>query len=156
MNKNKSVKHFTDSVFYSVEQIARYIEINGKEFFAKLTAEVTPEEFRTMDVILCNADICQRDLAKLILRDRVRAGRILDSLEEKGIIKRYSDMKNKRLVKKMALTEAGQKCYKEITEKLHPYLEKFYEKFTPTQLEELKKSLGLLEGAISSATNVQV
>lgn len=151
-----STKHFTDSVFYIVEQIARYVEINGKEFFEKLTTEITPEEFRTMDVILCNADICQRDLAKLILRDRVRAGRILDSLEAKGLITRYSDMKNKRLVKKMSLTETGLKYYKEITEKLHPYFEKFYEIFTDAQLEELKNLLGLLENAISSATKVQV
>ena len=153
---DNNVKHFTDSVFYSIDQIARYVEINGKEFFAKLTTEVTPEEFRTMDVILCNDDICQRDLAKLILRDRVRAGRILDSLEAKGLIERHSDMKNKRLVKKMSLTRTGLKYYKEITEKLHPYLEKFYKKFTDAQLEELKKLLGLLEDAISSATKVQV
>ena len=155
MSEN-TIKHFTDSIFYSIEQIARYIEINGKEFFAKLTTEVTPEEFRTLDVILCNADICQRDLAKLILRDRVRTGRILDSLEAKGLIKRFSDMKNKRLVKKMVLTELGKKYYSEVTEKLHPYLGKFYEKFTNSQLDELKKLLSLLENAVSSVTNLQI
>ena len=74
---------FTDSVVYSIEEIARYLEINGKDFFSKFTTTLTAEEFRTLDVIKYNPDICQRDLAKLILRDRVRAGRILDSLEEK-------------------------------------------------------------------------
>ena len=152
----KNVKHFTESIFYSIEQIARYVEINGKEFFTKFTDELTPEEFRTMDVILCNPDICQMDLAKLILRDRVRTGRILDGLEEKGLIMRYSDMKNKRLVKKMELTETGKHYYDEITEKLYPYLENFYEKFTNAQLEELKNLLHLLENAVSSVTNVQV
>lgn len=151
----KSIRHFTDSIFYSIEQIARYVEIDGKEFFTKFTTEITPEEFRTIDVILCNPDICQRDLAKLILRDRVRTGRILDSLEEKGLIRRFSDMKNKRLVKKMALTEIGRKYYIEITEKLHPYLEKFYEKFTASQLGELKNLLQLLEKAVSAVTKVQ-
>ncbi|MCR4880623.1 MAG: MarR family transcriptional regulator [bacterium] len=149
------MKHFTDSIFYSIEQIARYIEINGKEFFAKLTTEITPEEYRTIDVIMCNPDICQRDLAKLILRDRVRTGRILDSLEGKGLIHRFSDVRNKRLVKKMSLTELGQKYHTEVSQKLYPYLAEFYEKFTASQLDELKKLLGLLENAISSVTKVQ-
>lgn len=153
---NHNIKHFTDSIFYSIEQIARYLEINGKEFFQKLTAEITPEEFSTMDVIICNPDICQRDLAKLILKDRVRTGRILDSLEDKGLIRRFSDMKNKRLVKKMKLTKKGLKYFDEITQKLHPYLEKFYKKFTTNQLEELKNMLMLLENAVSTVTKLQV
>ena len=154
--KVHSIKHFTDSVFYSIEQIARYVELNGKDFFDKLSIKITPEEFRTLDVIICNAGICQRDLAKLILRDRVRTGRILNSLEEKGLIKRYSDLKNKRLVKKMELTKKGTKCYNEIISMLQPYLEKFYEKFTNKQLEELKKMLGLLENAVSAVANLQI
>ena len=151
-----SIKHFTESIFYSIEQIARYIEINAKEFFAKLTTELSLEEFRTLDVILCNPDLCQRDLARLILRDRVRAGRILDTLEEKGFIRRYSGLKNNRLVKKMELTKYGQKYYDEISQKIHPYLAKFYEKFTGNQLNELKQMLNLLEDAISSVTKIQV
>ena len=150
-----NIKHFNDSVFYSIEQIARYIEINGKEFFGKITTELTPEEFRTMDVILCNPDLCQRDLAKLILRDRVRTGRILDSLEEKGFIERYSAIKNNRLVKKMSLTKYGTMYYDEISQKIYPYLSKFYEKFTNTQLKELKKMLNGLEEAISAVTTLQ-
>ena len=150
------IKHFTDSIFYSIEQIARYIEINGKDFFEKFTTELTPEEFRTIDVIICNPDICQRDLAKLILRDRVRTGRILDALEGKGFIRRFGDMKNKRLVKKMELTEKGLKYFEKITSELHPYLDKFYEKFTSTQLEELKNLLKLLEKAVSATTKLQV
>ena len=155
MTKHK-IKHFTDSIFYSIEQIARYIEINGKDFFAMLTTEITPEEFRTLDVIMCNPDICQRDLAKLILRDRVRTGRILDTLESKGFILRYSDMKNKRLVKKMTLTEYGEKYFEEISQKLYPYLSEFYEKFTVVQLDELKKLLELLKKAVSVTTKLQI
>ena len=154
--ETKSIKHFTESVFYLIEQIARYVELNGKDFFDKLSIEISPEEFRTIDVIICNPGICQRDLAKLILRDRVRTGRILDSLEEKGLIKRYSDLKNKRPVKKMELSKKGIKYYEEITSIIHPYLEKFYEKFTAKQLEELKNMLKLLESAVSLVADLQI
>ena len=151
-----TIKHFTDSILYSIEQIARYIEINSKEFFSKFITDLTLEEFRTIDIIMCNSDICQRDLAKLMLRDRVRTGRILDNLEEKGLIRRFSDIKNNRLVKKMALTKSGENCYNEISQKLYPYLMEFYKKFTGSQLAELKNLLELLENAVASVTKVQV
>lgn len=147
---------FTDSVIYSIEKIARYIEINGKDFFAKFTTAITAEEFRTLDVIKYNKDICQRDLAKLILRDRVRAGRILDSLEEKGLINRFGDLKNKRLVKKMELTEVGQKLYEEIFTKLLPVHAQMSQKISQEQIKKLKKLLGLLEEALVEMTEINV
>lgn len=150
------IQHFTDSIFYSIKQIARYLEIDGQEFFRKIVSEITPEEFSTLDVIICNPDICQRDLAKLILRDRVRTGRILDSLEEKGMISRYGDMKNKRLVKKMKITELGKEKFNEIYAKFAPYQDKFCEKISFAQREDLKKLLDLLKDALSSVTKVQV
>lgn len=150
------IPHFTESIFYSIEQIARYLEINAKAFFEKISKEITPEEFRTIDVILCNPDICQRDLAKLILRDRVRTGRILDSLELKGLIRRFGDMKNNRLVKKMALTEKGLNCFNEITHKLQVYMEETSKEFTPNQIEELRNLLNLLKKVLTKITKVPV
>ncbi len=145
-----NVPHFTESMFYSLEQIARYLELHSHALFAQLSdGEITPEEFRTIDVIVCHPDICQRDLAKLILRDRVRTGRILDSLEAKKIIERFGDLKNKRLVKKMKLTEKGEKLFNELTEKIHPYIEALKEHFTQEQILELKKLLNALKKGLS-------
>ena len=153
---NKEELQFTDSVIYKIEEIARYVEINGKDFFSKFTEALTPEEFRTLDVINNNPDICQRDLAKLILRDRVRAGRILDSLEEKGLIKRFGDIKNNRLVKKMELTAEGIRVHEEIISKLIPIHSQMSKKISQDKINELKKLLGLLKEAIVEMTEVNV
>ena len=152
----KDIVHFTESIFYSIEKIARYLEINGKDFFAQISKDISAEEFKTIDIIINNPDICQRDLAKIILRDRVRTGRILDSLEEKGLIKRFNDTKNNRLVKKMEMTELGKKYYAELTNKIQPYLAHLCEKFTPSQMNELKNLLDLLKNALSETVKVQV
>ena len=152
----KDIPHFTDSIAYSIEQIARYLEINSKDFFEKFANDMTPEEFKTIDVILTNPDICQRDLAKLILRDRIRTGRILNSLEEKGLIKRYSHTKNNRLVKKMEVTKKGQKRFDEITDIMQPYMATLREKFTTEQFIELRKLLASLREALSDMVKVQV
>ena len=78
-------KHFTDTIFYQVELTARYTKMLGTQLFGKLGLGLTPEEFSALDIISYSEDLCQRDLAKLILKDRANTGKLLDSLETNTI-----------------------------------------------------------------------
>ncbi len=109
------VEHFTDSIYYQIELTAKYCRSLGTQIFTKLNLPITLDEFSALDVIMLNGGICQRELAKLILKDRANTGRILNTLEEKGLIKRFVDTKNNRLVRKMELTEDGKKILKDAT-----------------------------------------
>ena len=64
-----NTKHFTDTIFYQVELTARYTKMLGVQLFGKLGIGLTIEEFSTLDTLSVNEDLCQRDLAKLILKD---------------------------------------------------------------------------------------
>ena len=99
--EDKLVKHFTDSIYYELEKTARVLRLLGVQMFEKIDAGLGGDEHAALDTISCNPNICQRDLAKLILKDRANTGRILDSLEQKGFITRFIDTKNNRLVKKI-------------------------------------------------------
>ena len=112
------IEHFTDSLYYDLEKTVRLFRCFSTEFFKKLDLELTSDEFVTLDTILYNSGICQRDLAKLILKDRATTGRLLDSLEGKKLITRFIDMKNNRLVRKMGVTEEGKVVFDRIQEKL--------------------------------------
>lgn len=112
---DKTIIHFTDSLYHDIEQTARCFRLFAVAMFKSINSELTPDEYITLDTIICNSGICQRDLAKLILKDRANTGRILDSLEEKGFITRFVDMKNNRLVRKMGVTEEGLRLFSEIT-----------------------------------------
>ena len=57
------------------------------QIFQKLDLPISLDEFVILDILIDNEEICQRDLAKLILKDRPCTGRLLNSLEEKGFIK---------------------------------------------------------------------
>ncbi len=81
------------------------------------------DEYAALDTISINAGICQRDLAKLIIKDRANTGRILDTLEQKGFITRFIDTKNNRLVKKMGITEKGYNELNFINNKIKHYFE---------------------------------
>ena len=124
------MEHFTDTVMYEIELTSRYIKHMGSRLFSQLGFKITPEEYTALDTINVHENICQRDLAKLILKDRAGTGRIIVSLEEKKLVERYVDTKGNRLVRKMRITEEGIKvlnsCYEAIKEKgLEPF-EKYF------------------------------
>lgn len=134
-------EHYTDSIYYQLEQTAKYCRYLGMQMFQKLQLPVTLDEFAALDTILINEGICQRDLAKLILKDRPNTGRILNSLEEKGYIERYADTKNNRLVRKMKITEEGKRISAEVTKILKAYINKIPKFYSEEDKSKLRESI---------------
>ena len=114
----KQAERYTDTFYYDLEFTTKFLRLFSVEFFKRLNTNLNQDEYVTIETILCNTGICQRDLAKIILKDRANTGKILNTLEEKGYITRFVDMKNNRLVRKMGVTEEGKKVYDEVTLKL--------------------------------------
>ena len=130
-------KDFSKSAFYMIQKLSIYTDQLAKNFFEIRNVDITHDEFVAINQILNHPDICQRDLAKLILRDRVRTGRILNSLEEKGYIERFADTKNNRLVRKMKLTKSGIAILKDAIDKLKKYIDKMPEIISEEKKEKL-------------------
>ncbi len=117
------IMHYTDSIHYELAQTSRLMKMLGKQLFEKMEIDITTDEYAALDTISINAGICQRDLAKLIIKDRANTGRILDTLEQKGFITRFIDTKNNRLVKKIGITENGYKELNSINKKIRHHFE---------------------------------
>ncbi len=138
----KVIKHYTESIHYDIEQTAKVIKLVAAQLFNKLNFDVVPEEYSALDVISCHSGICQRDLAKLIFKDRANTGRILNSLEAKGLITRFVATKNNRLVRKMAITEAGYKKLNQINVRFEKSLfENREDLFSEEDVENLQVGL---------------
>ena len=135
------LKHYTDTIHYELEQTARLMRKLTQQLFEKLNVEITPDEYAVLDTVSINAGICQRDLAKLILKDRANTGRLLDSLEQKGFITRFVDTKNNRLVKKMGITETGLEYLKDITERIRDYINGVTTKVSPKEIDKVQDAL---------------
>ena len=134
-------EHYIESIYYQLEQTARYCRYLGLQIFQKLEVPVTMDEFIAMDTISLNDGMCQRELAKLILKDRANTGRILNSLEEKGYIERFVDTKNNRLVRKMRLTQKGKDVTLEVLKILRDYIAKLPKVFPENDKLELIESV---------------
>lgn len=152
----KEIKHFTDTIFYQIELTARYSKMLGTQLFGKLGVGLTIEEFSALDTILSNKDLCQRDLAKLILKDRANTGKLLDSLELKGLIERELSVKNNRPVKILKASSKGKKIYNEIYEKLAPHHKFVEEKIANTDLAKLGELLKDLREILEETIDIGI
>ena len=149
--------HFTDSIFYEIELTAKYCKMLGNQLFEKFNIhELSIEEFGILDTLLCNPAICQRDLAKIILRDRANTGKLLDSLEKKGLVNRKLAIKNNRPVKIAELTEDSIKKTKDITNTIRPHMELVREKVVNRDLDKVKTLLKELRDILSESLEIQI
>ena len=151
-----SAKHFTDTIFYQIELTARYTKMLGMQLFGKLGVSITIEEFSTLDTVLANEGLCQRDLAKLILKDRANTGKLLDSLESKGLIKRELTIKNNRPVKIVTITKKGIDTYNEVYTQLAPHHKNVEEKIINSDLYKLGELLKDLREILEDTIEIDI
>lgn len=135
------IGHYTDSIHYELEQTSRMMKMLTNQLFSKLDISISLDEYIALDTVSVNAGICQRDLAKLILKDRANTGRILNELEQKGFITRFIDTKKNRLVKKLGITENGLKELNEVNVKIKAYLSGVTQKLPPEDVDKVRDIL---------------
>lgn len=149
-------KHYIDSIYYDLELTASLLKTMGAQLFEQWELGISPAEHAALDTIFCNTGICQRDLAKLILKDRANTGRILDSLEEKGLITRFIDVKNNRLVKKMGVTEAGHKKLEQVRKRIENHFQNIRATISDEEVEQLQAALRKFRENISAVVNMHI
>lgn len=152
----KEEKHFINSIYYQLEQTAKYCKYLGNQLFEKLNLPISLDEFVILDTVSIHGEICQRDLAKLILKDRPTTGRLLNSLEEKGLIKRFADTKNNRLVRKTKLTAKGEKLLEKMTKVLKDYFAGLPEILSGEKVVELKQRISEFREGLEKEVEMKI
>lgn len=152
----KEVKHFAQSVAHEIIKTAIYARIKGSQYFSKLDMEITFEQYIALDTLSYNPNICQRDLSKLILKDRSNTGRILNILEQNGFIDRVVETKNKRLVKTLSINEKGQKLLDDNEKKIKRDFSKVFDDMTQEEFDTLRALLAKFRHNLSKDTNIQI
>ena len=151
-----SEKHFTDSIFYQIELTAKYCHLLGQQVFEKYNAGITVDEFAILDTLSCGDRLCQRDLAKLILKDRANTGKLLDGLEKKGFIIRKLENKNNRPVKIAILTDLGLKKLQDATKKIKPHIEVVKKEINNSDLKRVGELLKEFRNILDKSLQLQI
>lgn len=154
--KQELAHHYTESIIYALEQTVTYTRIKGAQVFNELNIGITIDQFTTLDAIYCNGDICQRDLSKIILKDRSNTGRLLNILEKNGFITRELETKGNRPVKKIYITKKGKEVIEEYQPKLRGAFKHFFDEVSDEELTALRNTLEKLKQGLSKTTNIQI
>ena len=147
---------YARSLPYQIEKASVYIRLKGALLLNQLDAGITLEQFITLDAISTGKGVCQRDLAKILLKDRSNVTRILNLLEDKGLIYREMSQKSNRMVKVSYLTDKGQELIDKYADILKNDLNTFLSQFDQQKLLIMEEMLKKISSKISENANIQI
>ena len=149
-------EHFTNTIFYQIELTAKYCKLLGSQVFEKYGTEISCEEYSVLDVLANSPTMCQRDLAKIILKDRANTGKLLDSLEKRGYVTRTLSIKNNRPVKIVEITNEGVKKAEEVLEKIKPHFQRIMEKINNSDVARVSDLLKELREILDETLEIPI
>ena len=149
-------EHFTDTIFYQIELTAKYCKLLGQQVFEKFDLGISLEEYSVLDVLSINEALCQRDIAKLILKDRANTGKLLDTLAKKNLISRELTVKNNRPVKLVRITDEGIAKLNETALKARPNYNLVKEKIDKRNISKVGDLLKELREILKETVEIQI
>ena len=148
--------NYSKSIYYNVRLTSRYIKAFIAQILENFDLGISSDELFTLDILKCDGPMCQRDLAKLLFKDRANAGKIAQSLEKKGLIKISVEQKIKRLVKNLSITKKGKDLLDKLAEKSQSLHIKISEKFSEREYEDLIEILHKIVNEIKPVLKTQI
>ena len=122
-----------------------------------LNLPITIDEFTILDIINThNGEMHQRDLAKMLFKDRANTGKMLNKLEEKGYIIRKEETRNKRQVNIMTVTKEGKEIIKTIGDEIRPLFEKIENRISKEEAEICKRHMRNVRDVITESIEIDI
>lgn len=115
------MEKYTESIYYQIKLTEKICKIFCKQLEETLNLPISMDEFTILNIINeHNGDIHQRDIAKLLFKDRANTGKMLNKLEEKGFITKKEETRNKRQVNILTVTKDGQNAIDTMRSEITP------------------------------------
>ncbi len=150
-------KGFIDSLYYQIKLTEKCCKILAKNIEEKLDIEISLDELTALGTInLYNGEIHQRDLAKILLKDRANTGRMLNNLEKKGYIQRVEKTKNKRQAYIINLTAKGIETLEKQTNIVKPMFDEVNKKMQEYKLDYIKNGLKKLRDVMQETIEIHI
>ena len=160
MNTTVSTKNlaegFIGSLYYQIKLTEKCSKILAKQLEEKLELEITLDELTALATINHhNGEIHQRDLAKILLKDRANTGRMLNNLENKGYISRIEKTKNKRQANIINITNKGMETLNTMTGIIRPMFDNVHNKMN-YDINYLKAGLTELRELMKQEIDIEI
>ena len=150
-------QEFIDSLYYQIKLTEKYCKFLAKQLEERYNFEITLDELTAISIInLYNGEIHQRDLARIILKDRANTGRMVSNLEANGYIRRIEKTKNKRQSYMIVLTEKGCNILESMGNIIKPMFVEVHSKMNEVDINYVKNGLKVLRDAMKESVEIQI
>ena len=152
MDKKDLLKSRIGMKFVRVGAMVRAI---ANQKFVKANHPITPEQFTVLTAILDHDGLYQRQISALTLKDRPNITRIINILQEKGLVTRTADT-NKRKIFKINITEKGKEAYKLVTPTVIEHWQNIVQGVSDEELDSCLKVLNKIKTNLEEKLNIQI
>ena len=112
IKNNTKFTQLEDNLAFQIDYTANFNKSFRREFQLKyIGKEVTPDEFAILYALTFEPDISQSDLASLLFKGKAHVGKILNDMENRGLIVRIADTRNNIIIKRNEITPKGQEIF---------------------------------------------
>lgn len=154
--KENTKTKYEDSLFYQINSSAKCFDLLFEQIFKELDLGISGTEHLVLSIILETKDCCQRDLARIILKDRANTGKLAKKLQEKGLIKIEHKTKNNKLVKILTITKKGEKIHDTAMEKIRPMIDEIKKEVCENKINNLIKELVSFREIVKKAVKLNI
>ncbi len=143
------------SLGYLLNRTALYIRIAALQLFKANNFCITPEQFGLLYTLSREDGLYQRQLSKILLKDRPNITRIVDILVKKGFVTRISDPGNRRIYK-LYITDEGKEILLQIIPKARELHDKGIDGLTKDDMDNLKRIMGKIRDNFEENFKIQI
>ena len=136
-------------------RVGKMVRAIANRKFVEADYPITPEQFTVLTAILDHDGLYQRQIGALTLKDRPNITRIINILENKGLVTRTADT-NKRKIFKINITEKGKEAYEEVRPTGVEHWQQTVEGVTDEELESCLKVLNKIKINLEEKLNMQI
>ncbi len=112
IKNNTKFTQLEDNLAFQIDYTANFNKSFRREFQLKYIGnEVTPDEFAILYALTFEPDISQSELASLLFKGKAHVGKILNDMENRGLIVRIADTRNNIIIKRNEITPKGQEIF---------------------------------------------
>lgn len=148
---------YTDTMYYQIKLTEKLCKILCKQLEETLNLPITIDEYTILNIINeHNGDIHQRDIAKMLFKDRANTGKMLNKLEEKGYLTKKEETRNKRQVNILTITKDGQNIIKTIRSEIAPIFERIEKRISKEDENVAKRHMQNIRDVITESIEIDI
>lgn len=151
------MEKYTESMYYQIKLTEKICKIFCKQLEETLNLPISMDEFTILNIINeHNGDIHQRDIAKLLFKDRANTGKMLNKLEDKGFITKKEETRNKRQVNILTVTEEGQKAIETMHSEIEPIFEGIEKRISQDDQKICRRHMQNIRDVITESIEIDI